>query len=104
MDTLKEDLIRALAKHGRGELAASGAHHEVLDANSDPQLCTDTMTNTGIPARPCYPRGARVSTTTNSTAVDNSSSSSCLPPEIWLNVLRQLTVGQLLSCHMVSRL
>ncbi|CAO3563413.1 unnamed protein product [Mortierella alpina] len=104
MDTLKEDFIRALPKQaGRSEPAASGPHHDALDANSDPQLCTNTITTTSIPARPCCPRGARASTT-ESTAANNSSSPSCLPPEIWLNVLRQLTVSQLLSCHMVSRL
>ncbi|KAF9956536.1 hypothetical protein BGZ72_002707 [Mortierella alpina] len=97
MDTLKEDLIDVLEKQGRYEQAASCSKEDALEGNTDPQLCT----NTSIPCRPRYLRGTSVSSTASTTA-DNSTSH--LPPEIWLNVLRQLTVSQLLSCHLVSRL
>ncbi|KAF9937019.1 hypothetical protein BGZ67_001742, partial [Mortierella alpina] len=100
MDTLKEDLIHALENQGHSEPEASCSKHDaLLDANSDLQLST----NISIPSRPCCPQGAVVSST-ESTAANSSSSPSHLPPEIWLNVLRQLTVSQLLSCHLVSRL
>ncbi|KAF9571226.1 hypothetical protein EC968_000822 [Mortierella alpina] len=99
MDTLKEDLIHALEEQGRDEQEASCSKHDAPDGNSDQQLCT----NTSITARPHFRRGASVPST-DSTAANNNASSGNLPPEIWLSVLRWLTVSQLLSCHMVSRL